>query len=314
MTNATERIVQGCAALAGLYAPVSEETAHDALATAWDGGVRSFDTAPHYGAGLSEERVGRFLATKPRDEFQLSTKVGRLLIDDESVPDGQDLFFDVPRRRRVFDFSADGIKRSLEASLTRLGLDRIDYVLLHDPEDHLDTAVREAVPVLREWREQKVIGGFGVGTNFAQVATTLVSEVDLDRVLIAGRYSLLDRRAESGLLELCADRGVEVQVAGVLNSGLLADPVAAATFNYEPAPAELILAAKRMQDVCRERGVELRAAALQFPLRHRAVGSVLIGAGRADLVDDCLTQLREPIDDQLWADLDRLVPDQDQLP
>ena len=306
--------VFGCAALGGLYRPVSREEAHATLRAAWDLGVRSFDTAPHYGVGQSEEYLGDFLRDKPRDSFTVSTKVGRLLVDDSTVVDGTDGFFGTPARSRVLDYSADGVRRSLEESLGRLGLDRVDLVFVHDPEDHMAQAVGEAAPALAEMREAGRITGFGVGTNYTEVAERFVRETAADTVMIAGRYSVLDRRAERTLLAACADRGVRVLAAGVLNSGLLADPRPGAPFNYAPAPDWLIDTARRMAAACEAQGVTLRAAALQFPTRHPAVDAVVTGAGRVSSVRDAHEQLQVPIPDDLWVELDGLVPDQDLLP
>jgi D-threo-aldose 1-dehydrogenase len=300
-------VVQGGAAFGGLYRPVDDETVHEALQTAWDLGVRAFDTAPHYGVGVSEERLGRFLAERPREEFTLSTKVGRLLVDDPAAPTEDEGFAGTPRRRRVRDYSAAGVRRSLEESLTRLGLDRVDLALIHDPEDHLDTAVQEAGPALSALRDEGVIGGYGVGTNFSEVALRLVQQTDLDAVLIAGRYTLLDRRAEAQLLPACTERGVQVLTAGLLNSGLLADPDAADPhFDYAAASPEIVTVAQELQRRCRRFGVELRAAALQFPLRHPAVAAVVTGAGTAAEVRDCHAQLEADIDAELWAELDEV--------
>lgn len=306
--------VMGCAAIAGLYQPV---TADDALATleaAWERGVRAFDTAPHYGAGRSEELLGEFLRTKPRNSFTLSTKVGRILVDDPDAVDGADGFFGASRRSRVRDYSAAGVRRSLDASLLRLGLDRIDVVLIHDPEDHLDQAIDEAAPALSALRAAGTISGYGVGTNYADVAERVVRDCDADTVMIAGRYSLLDRRAERDLLPICAERGVSVLAAGVLNSGLLVDPRPGAPFNYEPAPDWLVDAGRRMAGACEGHGVPLRAAALQFPVRHAAIGSVVVGPGRVESVHDTFDQLDVPIPESLWDELDTLVPDQSRLP
>jgi D-threo-aldose 1-dehydrogenase len=301
-------VVQGGAAFGGLYRPIDPGVVREALETAWELGVRAFDTAPHYGVGVSEERLGSFLAGKPREEFTLSTKVGRLLVDDPSAPGDAEGFVDTPRRRRVRDYSAEGVRRSLEESLARMGLDRIDLALIHDPEDYLDAAVEEAAPALSELRASGLISSYGVGTNFSDVALRLVTETDLDAVLIAGRYTLLDRAAEAELLPACVERGVQVLPAGLLNSGLLADPGAAdAHFNYAKASADVVGVAKSLEQACGEFGVELRAAAFQFPLRHPAVTAVVLGAATADEVRDCHDQLQVEIDPALWAELDRLV-------
>jgi D-threo-aldose 1-dehydrogenase len=313
MSTAASRfgpVVQGCAALAGLYAPVSDDTAKEALARCWELGVRAFDTAPHYGVGLSEERLGRFLRQRPRGEFVVSTKVGRLLIDDPQAPEHGEGFAGTPRRRRIRDYTADGVRRSLDASMERLGLDRIDLVLIHDPEDHMEEALQQAAPALSRLRDSGVIDGYGVGTNHCEVALRFATETDSDHVLIAGRYTLLDRRAEQLLLPTCAERGVAVLAAGVLNSGLLADPSPGARFDYSEASPELLDAAARMERTCLSSGVSLRAAALQFAARHPAVVGVVIGAETAPLVQDCLIQRAVPIPPALWAELDALAPDQ----
>lgn len=306
-------LVQGCAGLAGLYAPVSDAAAAAALQQAWDLGVRAFDTAPHYGVGLAEERLGRFLVQQPRASYVVSTKVGRLLVDDASAPDGGEGFAGTPRRRRVRDYSADGVRRSIEDSLARTGLDRIDLVLIHDPEDHLDQALSDAAPALSALRSEGVIAAYGVGTNYADVADLFVTETDLDHVLIAGRYSLLDRQA-TGLVDHCAQLGVAVLAAGVVNSGLLVDPEPGANFDYEPAPAALVEAAQRMRDVCRTYGVELRAAALQFPDRHPAVAAVVMGGSDVASVRDCVEQRQVVIAEALWAELESLVPPDEAFP
>lgn len=298
--------VFGAAAIGGLYRAVDEGQAQAALEAAWEHGWRAFDTAPHYGVGSSEERVGRFLAGRPRADFVLSTKVGRLLVDDPTVPDGVDSFYGAPQRRRVPDYSYDGALRSVEQSLGRLGLDRVDLLLIHDPDDHVEAALAGAYPALERLRGEGVVGAIGVGVNDADLAETFVRRTDIDCVMIAGRYSLLDRRAAATLLPACAERGVAVLVAAVFNSGLLADPERQATFNYSSAPAELRARALAMQDACRRHGVELRAAALQFPLRHPAVSAVVAGPGSAVLVRDTARQLSVPVPEELWAELDRL--------
>lgn len=311
MTGAATRfspVVLGGAGIGGLYDPIDDEAVHAALQAAWDAGVRAFDTAPHYGVGLSEERLGRFLAAQPRDEFVLSTKVGRLLVDDPEAPTEGEGFVQTPRRRRVRDYSADGVRRSLEESLQRLGLDRVDLVLIHDPEDFLDVAVQEAAPALSALRDEGVVGGYGVGTNFAEVALRLVQETDLDHVMIAGRYTLLNRAAADDLLPACAERAVQVLAAGVLNSGLLVDPgVAEPYYDYQPAPPHIVAKARRLQETCTRYGVELRAAALQFPRRSLAVAAVVLGSRTAEAVADSMAQLDVEIPPTLWAELDEVV-------
>jgi D-threo-aldose 1-dehydrogenase len=313
-TSAFAPLVLGGASYGGLYRAISDEDAQASLNAAWDGGIRAFDTAPHYGAGLSEERLGEFLRGKPRDEFVISTKVGRLLVDDPTVPDGESGFFGAAKRRRVEDYSAAGVRRSLEESLTRLGLDRVNLLLIHDPENHMQQAMTEAVAELVRMRAEGLVDGIGVGVNFADDALRFAEQTPIDHLMIAGRYSLLDRRAETDLLPACQQRGISVLAAGVMNSGLLADPDKQATFNYSPAPDHLVAAAKAMQQACSRYGVPLRAAALQFPTRSAAVSALVTGAGTVRSITDTFQQLTVPIPDELWTELDQLVPPGDTLP
>ncbi|MFC1443406.1 aldo/keto reductase [Streptacidiphilus sp. N1-10] len=294
----------GAAAIAGLFTEVGEQDAAEAVAAAWDGGIRSFDTAPHYGLGLSERRLGAALRDRPRAEYTVSTKVGRLLVPTPGATGLDDQGFAVPAtHRRVWDFSADGVRRSLEQSLVRLGLDRVDTVLLHDPDDHAEQALTEAYPALEQLRAEGVVGAIGIGMNQTALPTRFVRETDLDVVLLAGRLSLLDGSGLDELLPEAARRGVSVVVGGVFNSGLLADPSPGATYDYAAAPDELLGRALRLQQVCERYGVPLRAAAARYPLRHPAVAGVLLGLRDAAQVEDALAQYRREIPEQLWADL-----------
>jgi D-threo-aldose 1-dehydrogenase len=294
----------GTAPLGNLFAPVAEEDATATVRTALEAGLSFVDTAPHYGLGLAERRLGRVLAGRPRDSFVLSTKVGRLVRPlapgQAADPEG---FADTPPARRVWDFSGDGVRRSLEESLERLGLDRVDIVLVHDPDDHEREATEQALPALAELRDQGVVRAIGAGMNQAEMLTRFVRDLDLDVVLVAGRYSLLDQRALAELLPTCAARGTAVVVGGVFNSGLLADPRPGATFDYTPAPPELVDRAARLAEVCARHGTPLRAAALAFPFGHPAVTSVLVGARSAAEVEDAVACFRRPVPDDLWADL-----------
>jgi D-threo-aldose 1-dehydrogenase len=301
----------GGAPLAGLYAAVSEAAAFEALQAAWDAGVRYFDTAPLYGFGLSEQRIGAFLRTKPRHEFVLSTKVGRRLRPRTGAGDtGGSLgaFVDALANDAVFDFSADGVRRSLDESLTRLGLDRIDLALIHDPDDHFDVALHEAYPVLRDLREDGVLRAIGAGMNQWQMLEQFIERCDFDAVLLAGRYTLLERSAGATFLPLCARRNVTVIAAGVFNSGILAqsDPADDATYNYLTAPANVIARTRAMARACAAYGTTLPAAAAQFPLRNPAVASVLLGMRSAAEVSANVGYLAESLPDALWEELDRI--------
>ncbi|MFE9172620.1 aldo/keto reductase [Streptomyces kebangsaanensis] len=294
----------GAAALGNLYAPVGEEQARATVAAAWQRGIRYFDTAPHYGLGLSERRLGAALREHPRSAYAVSTKVGRLL--EPSDGDGDDLAhgFAVPAtHRRVWDFSADGVRRGLEASLERLGLDRVDVVYLHDPDDHAEQAFREGYPALEELRSQGVVGAIGAGMNQAEMLTRFVRDTDVDVVLCAGRYTLLDQRARTELLPAAAERGVSVVVGGAFNSGLLADPRPGATYDYTRAPAGLLHRARRMKAVADRHGTTLRGAALRFCAGHPAVAAVLVGARSADEVRDCAERFAAPVPAAFWREL-----------
>jgi len=296
----------GCAALGNLFHPVTDEAAHATVDAAWDAGIRTFDTAPHYGLGLSERRLGAALRERPRDAYTLSTKVGRLLVPDPEGGAGDDLAhgFAVPAtHRRVWDFSADGVLRSLEASLERLGVDRVDVALLHDPDDHADQALREAYPALERLRAEGVVGAIGVGMNRSALCARFVRETDIDAVLLAGRYTLLEQDGLTELLPEAAARGRSVVIGGVFNSGLLTAPRPGATYDYAPAPQPVLDRALRLLAVSERHGVPLRAVALRFPFGHPAVAGLLTGARSPEEVRDTVEQLRRPIPQPLWDEL-----------
>ena len=296
----------GVAPLANLGHEVTEEEAATALEAAWLAGVRYFDTAPHYGLGLGERRLGTFLATKPRDEFVLSTKVGRVLVDNPLGVRPDDEGFDVrsPLVRRL-DYSADGVRRSLDDSLERMGLDRIDVVFVHDPDEFYRESMEEAFPALDELRREGVIGSYGAGMNQSAMLTNFVLNTDLDVVMCAGRYTLLEQGALDDLLPAASARGVSVIAAAVFNSGLLARdrPAPGATYDYAPASAEMLARVAAIADVCEANGVSLPAAALQFALGHPAVATVCTGARSAAQVRRNARLFDLPIPDSLWADL-----------
>lgn len=296
----------GTAALGNLFHPVTDKVAHATVDAAWDAGLRTFDTAPHYGLGLSERRLGAALRDRPRNSYTVSTKVGRLLVPNQDNGAGDDLAngFAVPAtHRRVWDFSADGVLRSLEASLDRLGLDRVDIVLLHDPDDHAEQALTEAYPALERLRAEGVVKAIGLGVNQCALPARFLRETDIDIVLLAGRYTLLDQEGLAEVLPQAAARGRSVIVGGVFNSGLLTDPNPGAMYDYAPTPPRVLERALRMKAVADRHDVPLRAAALCFPLGHPAVASVLSGARSAEEVRDTVNQMRRTIPAAFWDEL-----------
>jgi D-threo-aldose 1-dehydrogenase len=291
----------GGAPIGGLFRAVDDDAARRALAAAWDCGIRYFDTAPHYGAGRSEQRVGEFLRARPRDQWAVSTKVGRLI---EAARPGaaEDFgFVDEQPTTRVFDFSESGVRRSLETSLERLGVERVDVALLHDPDEHLDDAIAHAWPALTKLREEGVVRSVGAGMNQTPALTRLVQETDIDVVLLAGRYTLLDQGALDDLFPACSRRATSVVVGGVFNSGILADPFNQTLFDYQPASPRIRARALRIAQVCADHGVPIAAAALQFPLAHPAVTSIVVGArSPAEARENC-ELLNTPIPSELWT-------------
>lgn len=283
---------------------MSDEQAHAAVRAAWQRGIRYFDTAPHYGLGLSERRLGAALRAYDRARYTVSTKVGRRLDPADGTGDDLAHGFAVPAtHHRVWDFTADGVRRTLEASLERLGLDRVDLVLLHDPDDHAEQAFREGYPALEKLRAEGVVGAIGAGMNQAEMLTRFVRDTDVDVVLCAGRYTLLDQGAATELLPEAERRGVSVVVGGPFNSGLLADPTPRATYDYTRAPQELLDRAVRIKEVAERHGTTLRAAALAFCSAHPAVASVLAGARTAAEVHDCADQFEATVPDAFWREL-----------
>jgi aryl-alcohol dehydrogenase-like predicted oxidoreductase len=304
------RLVFGGAPLGGLFSALSDDTALATLDAAWAAGIRAFDTAPHYGVGVSEQRLGRFLAGRPRDEYVLSTKVGRLLVPATGSVEGAESFYGTPPLTRVWDFSRDGALASLEASLDRLGTDRVDVALIHDPDDHAEQALDGAYPALAELRDTGVVGAIGIGMNQAAMLEWFLPRTDLDCVLIAGRYSLLDGSAAQRLLPECQRRGVAVLTGGVFNSGVLADPGPGATYDYQAAPAQVVERARRIASICAGYGLPLGAVALQFVLRHPAVTAAVIGARSAAEITEDAGYLELTVPEELFAQLtaEGLIP------
>jgi D-threo-aldose 1-dehydrogenase len=291
------RLGLGTAPLAGLYEPVEEAAATAAVDRAWDLGLRLVDTAPLYGSGLAEQRVGSALRSRPRSELVLSTKVGRLL--RPGLP-AQPIFRGTPPFGPVFDFSHDGVLRSLDESLTRLGLDRVDVALIHDPDDHFEEAIGGAYPALERLRSEGVVTAIGVGMNQTGLLCRFAREGDFDCFLLAGRYTLLDRSAADELLPLCLERGIRVIAGGVFNSGVLAS---GSTYDYAPAPPAVLERARRLRSICEARGIPLEAAAIQFPARHPAVASVVVGCRSADEVEHDVRLFEQELPDDLWDEL-----------
>ncbi|HEV2414067.1 MAG TPA: aldo/keto reductase [Candidatus Dormibacteraeota bacterium] len=281
---------------------MEDDEAYEAVEAAWQAGIRFFDTAPLYGHGLAEQRLGAVLRTKPREDFVISTKVGRLLRAGAPSEPGQ-AFKGVPPVNPVFDFSYDGTMRSVEESLERLGLDRVDILLIHDPDNHFDQALRGAYPALDRLRSEGTVKAIGAGMNQSEMLARFAREADCDCFLLAGRYTLLDRGGATELLPLCLERGISVIAGGVFNSGILADPGPQARFNYAPATTEILEAARSIKETCRRHDVDVKAAALQFPLRNSAVRSVLTGCRSAAEVQENVRLFNAAIPDELWDDL-----------
>ena len=296
------RVALGTAAFGGLYKSVTDQACTDTLQTALSQGITYLDTAPHYGKGTSERRISAAIKGLDRSKMVISTKIGRLL--KPSTTDFDDFFLDADNTvERKMDFSAAAVRRSLEDSLVRLGVESIDILYIHDPDDYADIAIREAYPELEKMRAEGIIKAIGIGMNQCEIPTRFVKETDIDMVLIAGRYSLLDQQAALDLLPAALERGVDIVVAGVFNSGILANPVKGATFDYMPASDELINRAVRFREVLDGHGVSLTGAAMQFPFQHPAVKAVLVGCRSEAEVLSNITEFNKPISSQVWTDL-----------
>jgi D-threo-aldose 1-dehydrogenase len=296
----------GCAQLGNLYREISDEDARETVDEAWAAGVRYFDTAPHYGLGLSERRLGAALAERPRNDYVISTKVGRALDPVAVVTGLDDEGFAVPAsHRRRFDLGRDGIRRSLSESLERLGLDRVDVVYLHDPDDYWDEVLATGYPALAELRAEGAVTAIGAGMNQSAMLADLVRHTDVDLLMLAGRYTLLEQDSLDDLLPLCQERGVGIVAAGVFNSGLLAhaDPPEDARYNYRDAPPAIVGRAREIARICKRHGTTLPAAAIAFPLAHPAVWSVCLGARSGEQIKRNAALHRESIPPDLWVEL-----------
>ncbi len=311
------RLGFGSAEIGGLYESVTEQQAGTLIAHMWDRGVRYFDSAPLYGYGTAETRVGNGLRTHARDEYTLSTKVGRLLVPVDPVADrdaegrlkpGEADFFygDIPAVQIRYDYSRDGVLRSVEESLERLGLDRIDILYIHDSDEDLFLAY----PAVHELREQGVIGAVGAGMNQIEMTLQFAKEADFDVFMLAGRYTLLEQPALAELLPLCVEKDISIVIAGVMNSGILANPQLGARYDYIQAPAVLIERAQSIAAVCERHGVSLKTAAIQFPLAHPAVASIAAGVRTIEHFDDYPAAMTTDVPSQLWDELrhEGLIP------
>jgi D-threo-aldose 1-dehydrogenase len=301
----------GTAPLGGLLDAVADEAAAGALEAAWDGGVRFVDTAPFYGFGLSERRTGDALRRHPRDAYVLCTKAGRLLVPDADPPGAENGWVAPLPFRPVYDYGYDAIRRSFEDSLQRLGLERIDVLLLHDigafthgpgHERYFEAAMTGGLKALQALKSEGLIRAYGIGVNETAVLMAALERGEWDCFLLAGRYTLLEQHALDDLLPACAARGTSIICGGPYNSGLLAG---GDTWNYAKAPADLVARRDRLQEVCGRHGVALPAAALQFPLAHPAVACVIPGARTPAEARANLGHLRAPVPAALWDDLRR---------
>lgn len=306
----------GSAPLGNLYDAISDDEAHATLEAAWDVGIRYFDTAPQYGLGNAERRMGRFLRTRPRDSYVLSTKVGRLLAvcrPEERLGIGK--WFEVPSRREVFDYSYDGVMRSVEFSLERTGLDAFDILFAHDLDvfTHGSEAARDhyiaqfaggGYHACLAMREQGVIKAFGAGVNEWQACAILAERCDMDLFLLAGRYTLLEQEPLDRLFPLCLERGIGIVIGGAFNSGILATgPVPGAWYNYDPAPPDILARVGKLDAVCRRHGTRLIEAALQFPLAHPAAVTLVTGAKHPGEARAAVGLLHAAIPPDLWGEL-----------
>ena len=298
----------GVSQFGNLYRETSDEASTAAVERALEAGISYFDTAPHYGLGLSERRLGAALRGVPRDSYSLSTKVGRLLVDSPETSDQLDNEgFLVPANlKRVWDYSRDGILRSIEASLERLGTDRLDIAYLHDPDEFWAEASTTGIGTLIELRDQGVVGAVGAGMNQAGMLADFVERTDIDVVMVAGRLTLIDSDAVDRLLPAALERGVGIVAAGVYNSGLLsaARVPDTARFDYSAAPQETIDRARKIAAICQKYDVLLPDAAVQYPLHHPSVVSVVLGMRTPQHVESNLERFSTSIPVELWAELD----------
>lgn len=306
------RLGMGTAPLGGLFEDVPEPTALDAVRQALKLGLNFFDTAPLYGHGKSESFLGKGLDSAPRSSYILATKVGRLLVPVDPAQRDQHEFKNPLPYKPVFDFSYDGVMRSVEESLKRLNLDRVDVLHIHDPDEHYEEAIKGAYPALAKLRSEGVIRAVGAGMNQAEMLARFARQGDFDCFLLAGRYTLIDHTGLKELLPLCVQKNISIIIGGPYNSGVLASGAKpGAKFNYADAPPEVIERVRKVEEVCARHQVPMKAAAIQFPLAHPAVASVIPGARSVDELVENFRLLSHPIPAEFWADLRKtgLIPD-----
>jgi D-threo-aldose 1-dehydrogenase len=295
------RLGLGTAALPGLYSSVEHDDAIGAIRQTLARGLNLIDTAPMYGHGMSEELLGEALEGLPRESYVLSTKVGRLLAPEDPAKMADVQWKNISPYRWYFDFSRDAILRSHEESLKRMKVDYVDILLIHDPDDHWEDAIRLAYPTIHKLREEGTVKAIGAGMNQWQMLKRFAEEGDFDCFLLAGRYTLLDRSAEPEFLSVCERKGTSILIGGPYNSGILAGGT---TFNYVPAPPELLSRVAQMREECSRYGIDLKAAALQFPFRHSSVAAVIPGARTAHELDENIQLLETEIPTELWKSLE----------
>jgi len=293
----------GTSPFGGLFAAVEESDVKEVITTSMDLGLNYFDTAPHYGMGSAEDRLGRNIADFSRDEFIISTKVGRLIVPSEK---NEDPGWENSKQsvERVFDFSASGIEKSLTESLERLKMDQVEMVFIHDPDGAADQAINEAYPVLERMRDQGIVKTIGVGITSNEIPTRFINETDIDVVLIALRYTLLDQSAGVGLLPAALKKGVSVIAGGVFNSGILAGAKEGATYNYEVASPVVLARAQKIEVFFNDRGISLAQAALQFPMRHPAISAILVGCRSTQEVTRNVSLYNKTIDEDIWKEFE----------
>ena len=296
----------GTSPFGGLFASVSESAVADVISTSMELGLNYFDTAPHYGMGSAEVRLGRNINHLPRSSFVVSTKVGRLIVPSEKADDpGWEN--STAAVERIFDFSAAGIERSLLESLERLKMESVEMIFIHDPDGAADQAISEAYPVLERLRAEGIVKTIGIGITSNEIPTRFINETDIDVVLIALKYTLLDQSAATELLPTALKKGVSVIAGGVFNSGILTNPKAGATFNYEPASPEVLARAQKIEKFFLDRGVSLAQAALQFPMQHPAISAILVGCRSADEVTTNVALYNREIDSHIWREFDTFL-------